>query len=342
MKNVLPTATADWIVHLDDTGFGCKMVPFDVWPLVHLGATLEELPPGRAICPLHYHMLEEEFLYVVDGELTIRELAEGVHREFSLRQDELIAWLPGTRIAHQTLNRSGRPARYLAMSDRQAQEIAVYPDSGKVLLRGVGVGVWTPAGQTPEPLAAHFAAARAKTALPVVRLSDDERPAHVVGRGQVPERSLGALGGFGRPLSRAAGAKSVFINVDRLPPGARTSDLHAHLGDEEVVFVLEGTPTLRQQQGRREGRTAVFDAPAEGLQLAPGDAVHWAPGDLKAHQLLNESASDVRLLVLGTDLDHDIVLYPERGQVYSPVLGSVGRLEPTDYLAGEAGPRGPA
>ena len=335
MNNVLQTALAEWIEDLADSGYGCKMVPFDAWPLAHLGATLEELPPGRAICPLHYHLLEEEFLFVLEGELTIRELHGAVHREFALRPGELIAWLPGTRIAHQTLNRGEKPARYLALSDRKAQEIAFYPESGKVLLRGAGVGVLTAAGQAELPLDEHFAAARVLTALPLVQLADAERPAHVVGVDRVAEKGLGRFGGFGRALSREVGAKSVFVNVDRLPPGARTADLHAHLADEELVFVLAGTPTLRQLRGRREGRTPVFDAEAESRTLAPGDAVHWAAGELVAHQILNESAEDVKLLVVGTDIAQDIVLYPERGQVYAAALDTLGKLRVTEYMAGE-------
>jgi len=339
MTNLLRTAQATWLEDLADEGYGCKMVPLDALPLVHLGGVLEELPPGRAIAPLHYHMLEEEFLFVLDGELTIREFLGSedgdVHREFALRSGELIAWLPGTRIAHQTLNRGDRPARYLALSDRQTQEIAFYPDSGKVLLRGVGVGVLTRKGEAEQPLEAHFAASRARTAIAVQRLADADRPPHVISAERVAERSLGRLGGFGRALSRAAGAKSVFIHVDRLPPGARTSDLHAHLADEEIVFVLAGTPTLRQLRGHREGRSAVFDASAACTPLQVGDAVHWAPGDLVAHQILNESAADVTLLVLGTDLAHDIVLYPERGQVYAPAIDTLGSLQLTEYMAGE-------
>lgn len=336
MNNVLLTATAATVDYKSDAGFGCDIVPLDSFPLQRLGASLEVLPPGNAICPLHYHMMEEEHLYVIEGTLTVRELVGDVHREFEVHAGELVAWMPGTRIAHQTMNRGDRPARYLAMSDSCKQEIAFYPDSGKVLLRGAGIGVLTPRGEDPVPLEEHFAAARARAALPVVRLTDAERPAHVTGPDRVPERSLGRLGGFGRPLSREAGARSVFVNVDRLPPGARTSDLHAHLGDEELVFVLEGTPTLRQIRGRREGRAALFDGPEERAILSPGDAVHWAPGDLVAHHLLNESDADVRLLVLGTDLQHDIVLFPERGEVYAPLIETIGTLRPTDYMAGES------
>lgn len=337
MSNILSTATQAPFDYTTPHGFGCHIIPLDSFPLALLGASLEELLPGQAICPLHYHLVEEEHLYVLDGTLTVREVLPdgGGQREMEVHAGELIAWPGGTRVAHQTSNRSDRLARFMAISDRCPQEVAFYPESGKVMLRGAGVGVFTSRGHEVPPLEEHYAAARAAISGPVTHLDGADRPAHVTGPDRVPERALGPTGGFGRPLSRSAGARSVFVNIDRLPPGARTSDLHAHLADEEIVFVLEGTPTLRQNRGRREGRVPLFDAPAESRALAPGDAVHWAPGDLVAHQLLNETSDDVRLLVIGTGLGTDIVLYPERGEVYSALLGATGTLTRTDYFAGE-------
>ena len=71
------------------------------------------------------------------------------------------------------------------------------------------------------------------------RLADRDRPDHVVTG--VPERDLG--GAFGRRLSALGGARRVFLNRDRLPPGTATSPLHWHSADEEIVLVLKGSPT---------------------------------------------------------------------------------------------------
>jgi len=121
----------------------------------------QTLRPRPAAPSLHRHQYEEEQLYVLDGTVTIREWQGGVHRTFSLHAGELITWLPGSGPAHQTSNTGERPARYVVMSDRHAHEVAHYPESGKVLLRGAGVGVMTPRGQPQGSLDAHFAAALA-------------------------------------------------------------------------------------------------------------------------------------------------------------------------------------
>lgn len=339
-------------------GFGAVWFPLPCH--VSFGGAVEVLEPGHAICPLHYHLREEEMLYVLDGEVTVRELPHGAgpeapYREFAVRAGELVVWAAGTGVAHQTRNDGAVAARYVVLSDRCAQDVCVYPDSGKMAVRGVGVGVYTPRGATPRSAAEVIAAAAAIAARrPSVRLRDDERPAHVADPTRVPEHRQAEGRASRRELARAAGAKVLFVHVGRLAPGAVTAPLHAHMADEELVLVLAGHPTLRQRGGRREGRTPVFDAPDERTRLAPGDGVHWAPGGLVAHQLLNETDDDALLLVIGTDrASDDVVHYPERGEVLvaalaptphdapsravSPFEGdaSVLRFEPTDYFAGE-------
>lgn len=332
MKNRISTRELPWD-QAGRPGYVCRVLELAQLPLTELGVHLEELTPGNAGCPLHYHLCEEEQFYVLHGALTVRELAPDAEavREYTVRSGDLVVWPPGTRIAHQFVNRGAAPALFVAMSDRRRLEVCVYPDSGKVMMSGVGVGLF-PAPDDPDTtLAASHARALAR---PVEVLPDDQRPSHVVSADQVPERAL--AGGFGRPLSRAAGARSVFVNLDRLPPGSQSSELHAHLADEELVYVLSGHPTLRQVQGRRnDQKLPVFDAPEERARLNPGDVVHWAPDDLVAHHLLNETDDDVVLFVFGTDFPHDVTLFPESGQVRSSLLDRRARFTRTDYWAGE-------
>ena len=64
-----------------------------------IGATLYELPPGEALCPYHYES-EEEWLLVLQGELTLRH-AEG---EDVLRAGDVTAFPVGTAGGHKTTN----------------------------------------------------------------------------------------------------------------------------------------------------------------------------------------------------------------------------------------------
>jgi uncharacterized cupin superfamily protein len=94
----------------------------------HLGASLYELAPGQAAWPYHAHLANEELLVVVGGRPSLRtpegwrELAEG----------EVVAFVRGERGAHQVVNRGESPARILIVSEMNAPEVTLYPDSGKV------------------------------------------------------------------------------------------------------------------------------------------------------------------------------------------------------------------
>ena len=96
-----------------------------------LGATLYELPPGEAVCPYHAHLANEEMLIVIGGRPSLRtpagwrELAPGEVASFPIGLDG----------AHQVANFSDQDARVLIVSEMVGPEIAIYPDSGKILAR---------------------------------------------------------------------------------------------------------------------------------------------------------------------------------------------------------------
>lgn len=289
--------------------------------LTRLGACLLTLPPGKAACPLHYHAMEEEAFYALDGPVTRRELGPGEdpYAEYLLQPGELAMYPPGTGLAHQSINRTDTPIRYLALSSaREPGEVCVYPDSGKTMVRGIGVGVF--GAPVQATLAAAHAAAQNR---PSRWTFPAQRPAHVQGPDRVPERDLGG-GAFGRQLARAAGATQVFINVDRLTPGARSSPLHWHTQNEELVLVLAGHPVLRQ----------VADGEESTVALQPGDFAAFRPGAAVGHQFLAQD-DEVQLLVIGTDRLDDVTMFPERDQVHVRALGQTGTLHKTDYFAGE-------
>lgn len=303
----------------------------ELWPLelARLGACLREVPPGARTCPLHAHVFEEEVFVVLLGTITVRELPDGAdrYREYDLHPGDLVAYPANTRLAHGSWNRAETPAVMLALSDDQPGEICLYPDSGKMLLRGLGqIGVHADDADRGELAALeHTAAARERAdRRGVDRLADADRPAHVVPAGSLPERDCGTL--LGRQLSRAAGARAVFVNQDRLLPGGVTSPAHWHTADEEIVFVLEGHPTLRQLVDGVELRT----------RLQPGDAAHFAPGRRIAHQVLNETDEDAVLLVIGTDDPQDVTVFPERDRVHVRGLGATAPFQPLAYWDGEA------
>lgn len=93
-----------------------------------------ELEPGKLGAPPHCHSAEEEIFVVLEGEGTLL-LGDDEH---PVRRGSVVARPPGTRVAHAF--RAGEQGLvYLAYGTREPNDIAFYPRSGKVYLRGVGV-----------------------------------------------------------------------------------------------------------------------------------------------------------------------------------------------------------
>jgi uncharacterized cupin superfamily protein len=105
-----------------------------------LGFNVTRVPPGRAAWPYHSHHANEEMFFVLEGRGSIR-IANRKHR---IREGDFISLPPGPGSAHQIVNDSKAPLRYLAVSTMEAPEIAEYPESGKL-----GIFTGTAPGRTP-------------------------------------------------------------------------------------------------------------------------------------------------------------------------------------------------
>jgi uncharacterized cupin superfamily protein len=99
-----------------------------------LGATVYELRPGEAICPLHLHHGNEEMIVVLAGRPTLRTLDGS--RE--LEPGELVACPVGRAGAHRVDNHGDETARVLIVSTMRYPEAVEYPDSDKLGVRTAG------------------------------------------------------------------------------------------------------------------------------------------------------------------------------------------------------------
>lgn len=93
----------------------------------HLGLSLYELAPGEGIV-FHYHLQREELLIVLDGPLSLRTAAGWEE----LPDGEVVAFPRGERGAHGYENRSEAPVRVLVVSEQNAPNVSVYPDTNQV------------------------------------------------------------------------------------------------------------------------------------------------------------------------------------------------------------------
>jgi len=106
-----------------------------------IGCSLLELPPGKKAWPFHYHLANEEALFILAGEGTLR-LGAG---ETRVRAGDYVALPVGADHAHQLINDGREPLRYLAISTMIEPEVMLYPDSKKI-----GVMAGAAPGGPPE------------------------------------------------------------------------------------------------------------------------------------------------------------------------------------------------
>ena len=93
-----------------------------------LGCRLTVVPPGKSAWPFHAHLVNEEIVFVIEGEGVLR-LAGG---ERPLRAGDVVALPPGgAESAHEIVNRSAQPLKYWCVSTMEEPDIGLYPDSGK-------------------------------------------------------------------------------------------------------------------------------------------------------------------------------------------------------------------
>jgi uncharacterized cupin superfamily protein len=76
----------------------------------------------------HYHLQNEEALIVLSGSPTLRT-SEG---ERNLAEGEVVAFPRGERGAHGFENRAGGTVRVLLISELNAPNVSVYPDTNEV------------------------------------------------------------------------------------------------------------------------------------------------------------------------------------------------------------------
>ena len=106
----------------------------DAAGLTQFGVNLLTLPPGVWSSQRHWHSKEDEFVWVVEGEVILID-NDGEH---VLRAGDCAGFRSGDPNGHHLVNRSDRDAKVLEVGTRlpDGSEFVDYPDVDMVLLEG--------------------------------------------------------------------------------------------------------------------------------------------------------------------------------------------------------------
>ncbi|GIL03395.1 MAG: transcriptional regulator [Alphaproteobacteria bacterium] len=132
-----------------DKGFG----RYQAWPLsdagglTQFGAYVETLDAGATSSNRHWHENEDEFVYLLEGELVLVD----DHGEHPMRPGDAAAFKAGDPNGHHLQNRSQQPATYLVVGTRAATDVCHYPDLDLLYTRDENGPRYTRADGSPLP-----------------------------------------------------------------------------------------------------------------------------------------------------------------------------------------------
>lgn len=107
------------------------------------------------------------------------------------------------------------------------------------------------------------------------------------------------------PIGTLIGAEKLGYRMVVLPPGKAAWPFHSHLVNEEMFFIIEGSGMLRHG--------------SEEYKVTTGDVICSPPKKDLAHQIVNDSNSELKYMAVSTNVDPDICIYPDSDKfgVYS-------------------------
>jgi uncharacterized cupin superfamily protein len=137
-------------------------------------------------------------------------------------------------------------------------------------------------------------------------MPETRRHPHVVNLDEITpdQQDQGSFGFRRRRLGSAAAGRAIGCSYFEVAPGKTAFPFHFHSAFEEVLFLIEGTGTLRLGK--------------DAIAVRAGDYVALPPGPETAHQLTNTGAATLRYLALAgsaTPMTLDVVGYPDSKKV---------------------------
>jgi uncharacterized cupin superfamily protein len=109
------------------------------------------------------------------------------------------------------------------------------------------------------------------------------------------------FGGERKRVGMKIGAEKLGYSFFSVQPGKTAFPYHTHTGNEEMMYIIDGTATLRL--GKDE------------IQVSAGDVIACPPGSDFPHQLINTGATELTYLVVSTMAYPDISQYPDSNKI---------------------------
>jgi uncharacterized cupin superfamily protein len=277
-----------------------------------VGVGVEELPPGRQCAPAHFHIFEEEHIYILEGVLTVRIGTASYH----MKPGDYVCFPAGQKVGHCLINESDAPCRYVMIGERNPNEVAVYTHSNKVLVRALGWRAILDLGATRGYWHGENTGVLAEEMPPVdaVQIASDVEASRPISSHDVEwedTREGTRFGGRAKHLTYAAVGATyrVGVLIESPAPGMRLAPKHYHMLEEEHALILEGQVTLLLGD--------------EQYEMTAGDYVCFPAGQKVGHSFLNSGTGPCSYLMIGERNPNDVCVYTDSNKVEVKALHTI-------------------
>ena len=100
----------------------------------------------------------------------------------------------------------------------------------------------------------------------------------------------------------AIGCEKIYVNIDYVRPGGKSTKYHSHSKQEEFFLIMNGKGILRIN--------------GEEIQIKAGDVISKPAGKCIAHQFINNNSEMLQILDVGTREKDDVVTYPDENILF--------------------------
>jgi uncharacterized cupin superfamily protein/8-oxo-dGTP pyrophosphatase MutT (NUDIX family) len=260
--------------------------------LKKVAAQYFEIPSGFRSSEPHAESLEEEFVFVISGQVDL--WLNGKIKK--MNKGDCIGFPAGTGVGHCFINNSDRPCEIFVSGDRTKADNQYHFHLDQSLETECGDKWWT---DMPKQILGKHDGLPGEFDSSLI----DNEIKIFNGLENLPSDSYSYPNDSetftnGVCLSRRFGMINVAVWLERIPVGKRTSWPHAHSVEEEFVFVLEGNPKVRLNGKEYEAK------PLMGIDFKAGSGV--------SHTLINKSDTFIYYLCVGEcESKNDKIFYPE-------------------------------
>ena len=251
-----------------------------------------KIPPGYRTSEPHAEKLEEEFVFVLSGEIDL--WLNGKIK--TMKKGDCIGFAAGTGIGHCFINNSRSDCEIFVAGDRTKSDNQYHFHLDPSLEKECGDKWWS--DMPKQTLGEHnglpgeFPDSYRDDSIETLNAFESLSKDACYYPGDTEELTHDAC------LSRPFKMKSIAVWLEKLPAGNRASWPHAHLKEEEFLFVVEGEPHIWLN--------------GQEFQIGKFDGVDFKPGSGVAHTVVNKSSKDVYYICVGEcEAEGDKIYYPQ-------------------------------